>query len=551
MPFDGAEQRWGVTSWEEKLHKELYDVAVVGYGPTGMVLASLLGSKGHRVIVLERWPSLYGKPRLTHIDGETARLLSFACNIEEALEDSSSTGPFEFKNAKGATLLDVSAIPTRPMGFPAHISVHQPDIETALDRRIRSIQNVAVVQGAEVVALEQGIDTVTLTAQIGSVSQMIRARYVFGADGARSFTRQSLGISRTDFGFNERWLNVDCERKRPLASKFDSTTQYCDPARGYMFMPIGTKRQRFEFAVLKDESTDSMEAPSSAWAMLQRYHGLGPDDLDIIRQIVYTFECRLADKWRSRRVLLGGDAAHTMPPYLGQGACSGIRDAANLAWKLDLVLRGVAADTLLDAYETERRDHVVHIMKTSRAFGKVANTHSKTLAFIRDLILRAKLQPEPPPFPPIRDGVVQPGGNENVLIGRVPPQGCISVGGKSGRLDAFMGYNFAILSRTNPLMALSQDSRTFLEKIGCAIFTLSKDASDWVVQVDDNDHVYECFLDEANCHAMMTRPDGNVYGFSRTREAVSKLINNLKAQVGFNGIIKPNRTVQEEYHDNH
>lgn len=124
-----------------------FDVAVIGYGPTGLTAASLLGQLGHRVLVVERWPSLYGLPRLTHIDGETARLLSFACDIEEALRDSSPIESYIFYNAKGKRLVDVVDIPSLPMGFPAHISIHQPDIEAAIDRKVRSLPNVTVRQG--------------------------------------------------------------------------------------------------------------------------------------------------------------------------------------------------------------------------------------------------------------------------------------------------------------------------------------------------------------------------------------------------------------------
>ena len=98
-------------------------------------------------------------------------------------------------------------------------------------------------------------------------------------------------------------------------------------------------------------------------------YGIGPEDIEPIRQIVYTFEARIAERWRDGRVFLIGDAAHTMPPHIGQGLCSGMQDAGNLAWKLDLVLRGVTEDSLLDTYEVERRPHVTSWIEVSLAVG--------------------------------------------------------------------------------------------------------------------------------------------------------------------------------------
>ena len=159
---------------------------------------------------------------------------------------------------------------------------------------------------------------------------------------------------------------------------------------------------------------------------------------------------------RKGAAFLGGDAAHTMPPYLGQGACSGIRDAANIAWKLDLVLAGKASPDLLDAYEVERKPHVTDIMKTAMMLGKVANTHSRFVAFFRDLAFRFNLVPPPPPFPPFAEGVVQGqrSGKGGKVAGSVPPQGFVIVDGVRGRLDDFVGYRFALVAKTNPAKTL-------------------------------------------------------------------------------------------------
>lgn len=514
-----------------------FDVAVIGYGPTGLTAASLLGQLGHRVLVIERWPALYGLPRLTHVDGESARLLSHACDIDEALKDSSPINSYVFYNARGKQLFDVidPSSPSLPMGFPTHISIHQPDIEAAVDRRIRTLSNVTLMMGTELTGLDTRGDAVELSVKTGAGQAMLRSRYVFGADGARSFVRSALGIERDDEGFNERWLNVDSECKRPLPASFEATKQYCDPARGHMFMPIGKNRQRFEFALLPHEDTKEMERPETAWRMLQHYHGVGPEHIKIIRQVVYYFECRMARNWGGGRVFLGGDAAHTMPPYLGQGACSGIRDAANFAWKLDLVLREAAAPAILDSYETERRPHVAYIMSTALMLGKVANTHSRMTAFFRDLAFRLNLMPAVRSFPAFEAGVVQSdrSGEAGKVVGSVPPQGRICVEGRTARFDAHVGYRFALIAQRNPATFLDPRQSKFLGELGCRLFTLADDASHGVQRIVDTDGIYSGYLAEKGRAAMLIRPDTNLFGFAESMEELPRRVDELEQKLAW------------------
>ena len=93
------------------------------------------------------------------------------------------------------------------------------------------------------------------------------------------------------------------------------------------------------------ETAAQMTDPDRVWQFLSRW--ITPKDAQIERSVVYTFESSLAETWRKDRLLLAGDAAHLTPPFMGQGMCSGIRDAANLAWKLALTLKGRGASGLL------------------------------------------------------------------------------------------------------------------------------------------------------------------------------------------------------------
>lgn len=503
----------------------IYDIAVVGYGPTGLTAASLLGRLGHRVVVCERWPGLYGLPRLTHIDDETARTLQAAADVDEALRDSSPS-VYLWVNGKNEPLLNIETTLDGPMGYPGHISMYQPDVESAIDKRLRAYGTVDVRQGWAVTGLDQDSEGVTLRLRGWNADEVtadgphdgVRARYVIAADGSRSGIRELLGVERQDFGFNEEWLNVDAEWLRPQPPEFAAGTQYCDPARGHMTINIGQHRQRFEFALLPGETREEMASPETTWRLLRQYHDLGPDDLRIVRRLVYGFEARIATRWRVGRVFLSGDAAHTMPPYLGQGACSGMRDATNLAWKLHLVLGGQAPDTLLDTYESERRPHVTVLTHTAIGLGKVANTHDVEAAAARDAAFFAGKVPPPPPFPPITSGVLR--RNTSAAVGILTPQGRVRFAdGSTGRFDDLAGYGFALVTAEDPTEDLGPERLALLERLGCAVIALDR--------VEDLDGRHGAFLKQIGAVGYLARPDFVLFGAAADRADLGALVDDL------------------------
>ncbi|SKG75599.1 3-(3-hydroxyphenyl)propionate hydroxylase [Mycobacteroides abscessus subsp. bolletii] len=507
---------------------EIFDVAIVGYGPTGMVAASMLGQFGHRVVVCERWPSLYGLPRFTHIDDETARAIQKSSNVDEALSDSVPT-EYIWVNGADEELLCIPAAAEGRMGYSTHLSMYQPDVENAIDRRIRTLPNVEVLQGWAVTTLRQdgeGVDLILRPWQgreESSVERGVRARYVIAADGSNSDVRQLLGIDRDDFGFNERWLNVDTEWLRPAPAEFRTSKQYCDPARGHMYMLIGERRQRFEFALLDNETREDFEKSETAWNLIARAHQLGPGDVKIIRQIVYTFESRIARRWRDSRVFLAGDAAHTMPPYLGQGACSGIRDALNLTWKLDLVLRSLCSENMLDSYEVERRPHVTAIMHMAIGLGAIANTHDFEAAARRDAAFRSGDAPPPPLLPSLSGGVIREQSDNGVGQGPggLVPQSRVSIDGRMGRLDDLAGYGFVLIADTDISKDLSSQQVQFLKDLGCTVLRVGHD-------LVDEEGLLEDYLRELNAVAYIARPDFVLFGAAATHEEVTELVDDLR-----------------------
>lgn len=503
-----------------------FDVVIVGYGPTGEVLAAVLGKAGHRVAVVERWPSLFGLPRLTHIDDEGARIVQSVGDVDHALRDAEGINGYTFYNGDNEVLVRIGSSSKSVCGFIRDISIYQPDIDAEIDKTVRCCPKVSRFMGYEAIGLDQDEDGATLTIarraddDAPAETLVLRGRYLVGCDGARSFVRETLGIKRKDYGFNESWCTIDAEKLRPLPQVFDTTVQFCDPARGHMHMAIGTKRTRFEVALLPGESPDEFLKEDFAWAWLRDRHGLGPEDLKIIRHIVYTFEARIAESWRQGRVFLGGDAAHTMPPYLGQGACSGMRDGLNLGWKLDLVLRGLADDALLDTYQVEREPHVTAITLNAIMLGKIANEHDPVKARARDEMLR-NTPPHQPENPDLADGLLAAPGTP--LAGKLWPQGEVTFRGVSGRFDTVVGNGFVLMS-AEPLDAvLGADRLDRLVALGCRIVALAHP------DFKDSEGVYRRYFAEHGLAALLARPDFSLFGTVSDARDVAGLVDQLFA----------------------
>jgi 2-polyprenyl-6-methoxyphenol hydroxylase-like FAD-dependent oxidoreductase len=520
---------------------EFYDVVQVGLGPVGLTMAALVGQAGHTIAVVERHEGLYGLPRAGHIDHEIVRILqSLGCE-GPVLEDSYPTLEYTWVNADGETLLEFDWGATGVSGFNSDYMQYQPVLEDALAGRIARDPLVTTFCGWELVDFTEHADHVEVlvarTARVPGQARplvtderrVLRGRYLVGADGAASTVRRRLGIDRDDLGFNERWLDVDARKKRELHFDLDCG-QRCDPRRPTTILPLGKRHRRWEWALLPGESIEEFERPETAWRLLGEL-GIGPDDVEIVRQLVYTFEARTATRWRRGRAFLMGDAAHTMPPFMGQGMCSGMRDAKNLAWKLDLVLRGLAPDELLDSYEAERRPHAHDWTVISLEAGKVPCTTDPDAARERDARFRAGWRPPLPDFPQLTTGVLAgdavgaplPPAGELGLQARVRRGGTVALFD-----DAFdAGGRWQLIATTGDPRALLDDADVaFLEQLG-AVFAHVGPGGD----AADVDGSYAEYFAQRGLTVVVNRPDFYVYGGARAPHELAQLVGELRAQV--------------------
>lgn len=365
----------------------MYDVTIIGYGPVGAMLAALLGAKGRKVLVVERDTDVYPLPRAVHMDHEVFRLISLVNADEAVMKISRPTTTYDFETADGDLLMGfMPPQEPAPTGYPWSNIFHQPTLEKAIRADVARHPNVEVRLGVEFISYDDsGTESVRVTFSDDPESP-IETRYLVGCDGGRSPVRRQAGIGMDDLDFNEPWVVVDVLLKEGMDILHAASRQICDPLRPVTSIPIGHGRHRWEFMLLDDEVDQDMTSPEKLESLIapQLPDGITTADIEVERSAVYTFHGVFAEKWRDGRVLIAGDAAHQMPPFMGQGLCSGVRDAANIAWKLDAVLSGAASDALLDTVQPEREPQIRFITETAIGMGQVVCTHDVEIARTRD-----------------------------------------------------------------------------------------------------------------------------------------------------------------------
>ncbi|WP_285713822.1 bifunctional 3-(3-hydroxy-phenyl)propionate/3-hydroxycinnamic acid hydroxylase [Erythrobacter oryzae] len=426
------------------------DVLIVGGGPTGVTLASLLARHGVGVIVAEKEADIFPLPRAAHIDHEGMRILQEAGAAEAVMATSRSADAYEFRNARGKVLMAFSgAAGIGPGGWPVANMIHQPSVEAALRAALAGRAPDALRSGWEMHSFAEDAAGVTATFATPQGERTLRARYLVGADGARSPVRKACGITFEDLGFEEPWLVVDVLVDDP-ARLPTANLQICDPARPTTCVLMGEGRHRWEFMILPGETPEQVSAPANVERLLAPWNVAGA--VRIERTAVYTFRARIAQNWRQGRVLLAGDAAHQTPPFAGQGMCSGLRDAANLAWKLAAVTKGEADDTLLDTYQPERAPNLRATIDMAIMMGRMVCTTSRRGAWMRDAKLGlakalGKLPDGPPAYPPLSAGAILAG---TPGAGSYFPQ---FTGTAGERLDDALGEGFWLIDRRDTATA--------------------------------------------------------------------------------------------------
>ena len=516
---------------------DIVDVAIVGYGPVGATLAILLAQRGWRVVVLERWAEPYPLPRAVHFDHEAGRILQ-SCGIGEALAKISEPADiYEFQNAARKPLVRFGRVGNGLSGWPQSSMFSQPELEALLFERVGELTGIQVRRGVQVTGIHDDGTAVALLSERVDVepdgaggllsratgaAAPVLARYVVGCDGANSTVRTVLGVDMTDRAFFYDWLIVDVIYAEPRT--FDPpNVQICDPARPTTVVSGGPGRRRWEFMALPGESIQQLNDEATAWRLLEPFDAT-PTNARLERHAVYRFQARWAQEWRRGGVLLAGDAAHQTPPFAGQGLCSGLRDAANLAWKLDLVLRGTSPDTLLDAYGTERAPNMEAVIDLAIEMGQIICVSDPQKARARDEMFLAGFDgsvADVPPFPGVSEGIILPG---TARAGELFVQADVERDGVRSRFDDAVGAGWRFV--TDGPIAVDGTLAQWFASIGGTVVAVGGDSG-----LTDVDGAYGHWFAKHDVVAALQRPDFVLFGTAETPSHVDGLLRVLQSQL--------------------
>jgi 3-(3-hydroxy-phenyl)propionate hydroxylase len=521
---------------------EIYDAIIAGYGPTGVTLANLLGTQGMRVAVVEREKGVYDKPRAITADHEAMRAFQ-AAGLAEQIEVGTCPHPgTDFVGMNGDVIKRFYPMPAPgPLGWEPTFMFYQPQLEATLRAGVARFDKIDVLLEHSLVSLRQDAESVEVEVTgLHGASRTLRGKYLLACDGARSVVRSQINSPIYDLAFDEWWVVVDTELHNNVELP-ERCVQYCRPSRPGTYIVGPNRLRRWEIKVMPGEEPESFNDPEHLRSVLSTF--VDTSGVEIKRMAIYRFHAVVAEKWRDGRVFLLGDAAHQMPPFLGQGMCAGIRDAYNLTWKLDAVLKGRAGDALLDTYGAERRPHVQTVVEHAKSFGLVIGELDEQAARERDKLLAAELAAGTAPtirqsfIPGLVAGLLylDAAGLAGVGAGKLFPQPWVrSAGVARARLDDLVRGDFYIVSTDARVAAeaakqLAESTHLFGAKAVCLGAQAIADAGANLISGEEETDLVHNWLAEQEALAALVRPDGLAYGVARTPDELKNVIASLNA----------------------
>ncbi|WP_250284983.1 bifunctional 3-(3-hydroxy-phenyl)propionate/3-hydroxycinnamic acid hydroxylase MhpA [Frankia sp. CiP1_Cm_nod2] len=532
-------------------------VVIIGAGPSGTTAANLLGRQGIACLVVERHHGVYPLPRAVHLDDETLRIMQSAGLADDVRAITRPALGLQLLNADHRPFARFQRDPVDSgQGHPGANMFDQTMLEEVLRRGLTRFPHVELRCGAEAVAVETGHThgpaplRVTIRDNVSGRLEQVWTHAVLGCDGANGSTRATVGTTMEDLRFTQSWLVVDVRSERPLAN-WDGIHQVCDRYRAATYMRIGSRRYRWEFQIRAGESAHELSRTEVIHQLVAPWLGdVDPRQLTVVRQTAYTFHALVARRWRRGRVFLLGDAAHQTPPFLGQGLCAGVRDAANLTWKLGLVLAGRADERLLDSYQSERRPHARQLVRMAVMLGRTMTSGTTVVGPARQaLFVQAAGLPvfqrlmERSASPPLRPGpLVRPASRplpgRQQPAGRLCPQPLVRTTAATGApveipLDDLLGDGFAVLARcTGWIFAFSwatsigEDTRAFFARLRTRYVGIVPPSSPLPVTSDDVRLIHDTsgalgrWLTRHHANAVLLRPDHTVFTTTRSLDLI-------------------------------
>lgn len=493
------------------------DVAIIGYGPTGLIAALTLAKRGVSVTAFERDKDIYPRARAVTVNDWTMRIFQ-DLGIDERI-----TKLIEPQRALRWVLYDGTEImriehPPSTLGVrPRFYNIYQPTMEAGLREAAAADCGdlISVRYGSEVTGVAQDAGGVTVTSRDLATGEetVTRARYAIGADGGSSMTRGWIGATMTGDTHNYLWVVIDCHAKRWWPDR-DFLTFWSSKERPVVDIALSAGNHRWEIPLQPGETEADFPTSAEVWKLLGAI-GVTEADVDIHQHAFYRHHVRMADRWRAGRVFLAGDAAHLMPPWAGAGMQSGMRDAHNLGWKLAGVVNGTLDEAWLGTYEAERRPNVEFYTNLAVQLGRVIK---QELTEEEQAALNAPPpDPENPPEPPLTAPPVLTAGwfrgpaGDGSIVGRMIPQPVAGDSvGKMARLDDLIGHGFVLLGdNVDPAALLSPEEKAGWDALGATYHAVRQQDAYTQAGTDlvDLDKVILPWLRRYGAAAVAIRPD--------------------------------------------
>ncbi|QNK08649.1 bifunctional 3-(3-hydroxy-phenyl)propionate/3-hydroxycinnamic acid hydroxylase [Enterobacter sp. JUb54] len=499
-------------------------VVIAGAGPVGLMMANYLGQMGVSVLVVEKLDKLIDYPRAIGIDDESLRAMQGIGLVENVLPHTTPWHAMRFLTPKGRCFADIQPM-TDEFGWPRRNAFIQPQVDAMMYEGLQRFPHVRCLFSREVEAFSQSAQAVTLNLKgPEGERETVQADWLVACDGGGSLIRRSLNIPFEGKTAHNQWIVIDIAND-PLATPH--VYLCCDPVRPYVSAALPHGVRRFEFMVMPGETEAQLSEPQNMRNLLSKVLP-DPDNVELIRQRVYTHNARIAERFRVDRILLAGDAAHIMPVWQGQGYNSGMRDAFNLAWKLALVVNGKAGSGLLDSYQQERRDHAKAMIDLSVTAGNVLAPPKRWHGTLRDGITwllnyvppvkRYFLEMRFKPMPQYRDGaLLTEGASQTSPVGKMFIQPKVTLeDGTVTLLDEVLGARFAIIAwGCNPQWGLNREQIAQWNAVGVRFIQVvpevqihrQQDNFAGVLRVGDTQNRLKSWFAEYDTAIAVVRPD--------------------------------------------
>ena len=479
---------------------KIFDIGIIGYGPVGATLSGLLSSLGLSVVVIEKNKGVSPTARAINTDSEQLRTFNFLNIASKIISNSRKVHRVHFTDSEFNPYSTINVPKEDILGWPPTLLFYQPELETIIRTNNRKYKKLEILENTELINIENK-NPIRLNVRNNRENSSICCKYLVGCDGANSFVRKYIKARLIDFGFDQDWIVIDAHTTKKLNVSKDEVQQICDPNRLKTYVPGRRNHERFEFKLLKGESEKDFSR-KKVWELLSPW--INRNNSKIERAVVYKFHACIADKWRDKNIFIAGDAAHQMPPFLGAGMGTGIRDVFNLAWKIFLVIKGKAGENLLETYQLEREPHANWTIQQAKIIGEMMEQYSyreKGEKYVPSNTGYGEV------FPHLTNGYY--GDPSDGLI--ATPFCRFNLDGSKKDSDEYFGWNFGLISKKK----LTKEIDLILKQMNIKVL---------IVTHPKLKNYFE------GAHYLLIRPDKYLFSRSKTTSELKKALSELENQ---------------------